>query len=179
MPTNSKLFSDRMNDETFRIYIPEYYQPTLPDYFKQHRNSGYAVVNGQIVSDEEYQAHTGEPVLRDDFIPQPIYIADELNMCISSCPPAMIIDMDINQVPFRFQNIEDIPKVCDIMDGYQQEMYPYASRSVELKQYLDQTRSTCAKLKSAYEEMKHDEAVRHNKQPKNSNSLLDLLKMMR
>ena len=50
MSQNTKLFSDRMNDEVFRVYIPEYYQPTLPNYFKQHRNSGYAVVNGRMRS---------------------------------------------------------------------------------------------------------------------------------
>ena len=179
MSQNTKLFSDRMNDEVFRVYIPEYYQPTLPNYFKQHRNSGYAVVNGRIVTDEEYQELTGEPVVRDDFIPQPIYMAAELNMCISSCPPAMIVDMDVNNVPFKFQNIEDMPKVCEIMEGYEQEMFSYISRSSELKQYIETMRGTCVKLRAAYEELKRDYALNHGIETPKSNSLLDFLKMMR
>ena len=173
-----KLFSDRMNDETFRLYIPEYYQPTLPEYFKKHRQSGYAVINGQMVSDEEFQQITGEPVIRDDFVPLPIYQAAELNMCISSCPPSMIVDMDVNNVPFKFQDIEDIPKVCEIMDGYQQEMSPYASRSAELKQYLATTLGTCIKLKAAYKEMKRDYALNHNLEDPRQSSFADLLKQM-
>ena len=179
MSQNTKLYSDRMNDEVFRIYIPEYYQPTLPSYFKQHRNSGYAVVNGRMVTDEEYQELTGETVVRDDFVPQPIYSAAELNMCISSCTPAMVVDMDVNNVPFRFQDIEDMPKICEIMDGYEQEMHSYISRSAELKHYIETMRGTCIKLRAAYAEIKRDRALNSGQEPERSNSLADLLKLMK
>lgn len=174
-----QLYSDQMNDTTFRVYIPEYYIPALPNYFKNHRSSGYAVVNGRMVSDEEYYEITGLKVDRDDFIPKPIYMADDLNMCISSCSPAMIIDMDINLVPFKFKDIEDMPRVCEIMRGYDDEMSPYLTRSQDLKRYMDNVRSTRVKLQTAYDEIKRDYAINHGLEQPKDNSLATLLKNLK
>lgn len=174
-----ELFSDRINEETFQLEIPEYYQPVLPEYFKQRVHSGYAVVNGRIVSDEEYQELTGQMVERNDFVPSPLYVGEPLNMCISSCSTATIIDMDTNLVPFRFLELEDIPKVIEIIQGYNSEMSPFISRSVELQKYVDRAKTTLGKLQEAYAEMKHDFNIRHNIKENKQVSLLDLLNFMK
>lgn len=174
-----ELFSDRINEETFQLEIPEYYQPVLPEYFKQRVNSGYAVVNGRIVSDEEYQELTGQMVERNDFVPSPLYVGEPLNMCISSCSTATIIDMDTNLVPFRFLELEDIPKVIEIIQGYNSEMSPFISRSAELQKYVDRAKTTLGKLQEAYAEMKHDFNIRHNIKENKQVSLLDLLNFMK
>ena len=174
-----ELFSDRINEETFQLEIPEYYQPVLPEYFKQRVNSGYAVVNGRIVSDEEYQELTGQMVERNDFVPSPLYVGEPLNMCISSCSTATIIDMDTNLVPFRFLELEDIPKVIEIIQGYNSEMSPFISRSVELQKYVDRAKTSPGKLHETYAEMKHDFNIRHNIKENKQVSLLDLLNFMK
>lgn len=174
-----QLFSDRINEDTFQLEIPEYYQPVLPEYFKQRVNSGYAVVNGRIVSDEEYQELTGQMVERNDFVPSPLYVGEPFNMCISSCSTATIIDMDTNLVPFRFLELEDIPKVIEIIQGYNSEMSPFISRSVELQKYVDRAKTTLGKLQETYAEMKHDFNVRHNIKENKQVSLLDLLSFMK
>lgn len=176
---NDRLYSDIINTDTFRMEVPEYYQPALPEYFKRHLHSGYAVINGQIVSDEEYYERTGEHVERDDFIPAPLYVGEPLNMCISSCSTATIIDMDQNLVPFRFMDIEDMPRVIDIIKGYLHEMAPYIDRSAELKRYIDIARTTMGKIQESYKEMKHDFNIRHHIEKNDPLSFFELLNNMR
>lgn len=173
-----QLYSNRINDETFRLYIPEYYQPNLPSYYRNTRVSGNAVVNGKLVSDEEYKELTGMEVERDTFIPSPIFIAGELDMCISSCSTATIIDMDHNEVPFKFVNIEDIKTILAIIEGYVREMTPYMSRSRELETYIKKANSTYIKLEAAYKEISRDYRInKHLPKPKPA-TLAEILREM-
>ena len=172
---DNTTYSTKINNYTFQMEVPEYYQPALPEYFKRHLHSGYAVVNGRIVSDEEYFELTGEHVDRDDFIPAPLYVGEPLNMCISPCSTATIIDMDQNLVPFRFINMEDMPKVAEIIEGYLKEMYPYIDRSAELKRYIGIAQITMGKIREAYKEMKHDFNIRHNIQRTDPLTFFELL----
>ena len=170
-----QTYSTKINKTTFQMEVPEYYQPALPEYFKRHLQSGYAVVNGRIVTDEEYYELTGKHVDRDDFIPTPLYVGEPLNMCISPCSTATIIDMDQNLVPFRFMDMEDMPKVVEIIEGYLHEMAPYIDRSAELKRYIEIAQVTMGKIREAYKEMKHDFNIRHNIKKTDPLSFFELL----
>lgn len=176
---DNRLFSERINRDCFMLEVPEYYQPGLPNYFRESRSSGRAMVNGVFVSDKEYQELTGNAVERDNYVPSPIYRAEELNMCLSSCTGGVIIDMIDNMVPFKFTNIHDILKVVEIIDGYTDELGPYESRSSEIKIYLAKARTAAGKLRSAYAEIKRDMDLNAGRMPEKPAGLIGLLKEMR
>ena len=160
------------------LEVPEYYQPYLPNYFRQARSTGQAMVNGRFVSDEEYNELTGEAVDRPNFVPHPIYISEELNMCHASCTPAMVIDMVDNMVPFKFINIEDALTIADIIDGYVAEVSPYESANRDLQNYNTRARTASNKLRVAYEEITRDMALNAGRKPYKPQTLIEILKGM-
>ena len=69
--------------------------------------------------------------------------------------------------------------MIEIIQGYNSEMSPFISRSVELQKYVDRAKTTLGKLQETYAEMKHDFNIRHNIKENKQVSLLDLLNFMK
>lgn len=140
---NCRSFGEALNTIRFELRIPEYYDPNIPDYYKEERKSDPPVVNGEIVSwDEYYEKYPDRKNERPKtFIPRPIYKAEDYNMCVAMLPISDIIDLCDNNVPFDFVRLSDLEWVIELMDGYVREVSAYIGFNAQLDLFLSRLRN--------------------------------------
>lgn len=173
-----RTFSDAMNKLKFELSVPEYYETTIPEYFRRQMEPPKPIVNGMEVEWDEYlETHPGEKP--ETFIPNPFFKSEELNRAFARKTCAEIIDLIINNVPFEFVRFEDIELVIGIFDGYYEEIKSYIPLNPHLKVFTDNMASSRIRLVEAYNDVTR---YRDNTNPniiKKPLTLLDILSKMR
>jgi hypothetical protein len=167
-----------MNNLTFQVSVPEYYDIVVPEYYRKRMEPPKPVVNGMEVEWDEYlETHPGEKP--ESFIPSPIYKSEELNRSYARKSCSEIIDLIINEVSFEFIRFEDIALVIDIFDGYYDEIKSYIQLNDELRRFVNNMAIARSKLLEAYNDVTR---YRDNTNPfadKKPLSLIDILNRMR
>ena len=137
-------FGEALNNILFELRVPEYYDPNLPSYYKEPRKSDPPVINGEIVSwDEYYERYPDRKNsdARQSFIPGTIYKSEEYNMSETRLCISDIIDLCDNKIPFDFVRVEDLEWVVELMDGYVREVNPYVGFNQKLDIFLSRLRN--------------------------------------
>lgn len=141
-------YSDMMNNRTFYVYIPEYYQPLLPSHFKEIHKADPPMINGMPVSQDEWKEKMGtsEGLYEQPFIPSPLYVGEPMNETFAVKTVAEIIDLVKNAVPFRIKEYEDIEIIIEIMGKYLNEVSPYIAQNKELEIYIRSLNAAAQKM---------------------------------
>ena len=177
---NCNSFGEALNTICFELVVPEYYDPTLSDYYKEPRKSDPPVINGEIVTfDEYYEKH---PEAKNDtsnnFIPSPIYKAEDYNLAYTLGTISDIIDLCDNNVEFYVTKMSDLEWIVDLMDGYVKEVSPYIGFNQQLNVFLSRLRNARKIISEANEKtirfLENSKPIDKRK-PK---SIVDILKTM-
>lgn len=173
-------FGEALNTIKFELIVPEYYEPNLPDYYKEPRKSDPPVINGEIVTWDEYYAK--HPEAKDaaykSFVPLPIYKAEDNNLAWTRATIADIIDLCDNNITFYFTKYSDLEWVVDLMDGYVKEVNPYVGFNQNLNSFLTRLRVARKVISEAND---HNIAILESKKPdsqKRTKSIVDILNSM-
>ena len=136
-------FGEALNNILFELRVPEYYDPNIPSYYKEPRKSDPPVVNGEIVSwDEYYEKYPDRREAQPKtFIPRTIYQSEDMNMAVAMMSISDIIDLCDNNVPFDFVRLADLEWVVELMDGYVREVAPYVGFNQQLDIFLSRLRN--------------------------------------
>ena len=153
---NCKTFGDALNQIMFELRIPEYYDPNLPNYYKQPRKSDPPILNGEIVTWDEYYARFPEERNNapKSFIPLTIFKSEDMNMTDARLSVSDIIDMCENNVPFDFVKYSDIEWVIMLMDGYVHEVQDFILYNKNLERYISRLRKARQILSEVNEQNK-------------------------
>lgn len=180
MPIIPKIvYSQLVNTVSFNVLMPEYYNVNISDYFKKEQRGPLPVVNGHQVSWEEYLQREGASDDNEYFVPDPLYVGEDMNCVLSSKTPAGIVDLVTNEVPFKFENNNDITAVLAILDGYVEEIKPYLIANPELDIVLTNIAKTKLKLTNYQTSLVEDDIATGKVKPKESLSITDLLAFVR
>ena len=82
------------------------------------------------------------PVYYEEHGVSPIFETEDLNECNARSTISDIVDMTINEVPFRIINPNDISVILDIIYKYLQQVAPYVDSSPALKTFVDRITTT-------------------------------------
>ena len=173
------VFSDLVNNTSFPLLVPEYYNVNVSDYFKKEMKGPPPIVNGQQVTWEEYLEREGAVDENEYFIPDPLYVGEDMNCTYTSKSPAGIVDLVVNNVPFKFEKFDDIASVIAILDGYVEEVTPYLVANPDLQIVLDNVSQTRLKLTNYQTSVLEDREMKGQNGPKRPLSIADLLKFVR
>ena len=175
-----RTFGEALNTILFELRVPEYYDPNLPSYYKEPRKSDPPVINGEIVSWEEY--YEKFPTERNNeqkpFTPLTIYKSEDYNMSVTKATISDMIDLCDNNVPFDFVKLSDLEWVVDLMDGYVREVSPYVGFNQQLDVFLNRLRNA---RKSISEVNELNKRYLENSQPidkRKPKSLIEILNAM-
>ena len=140
---NCNSFGEALNTLKFRIIVPEYYDPNLPNYYKEPIRTDPPVVNGEFVTWEEYYAKYPDRKIDapKPYIPRTIFKAEDYDLAEAMMTVSDIIDLCDNNVEFTFTRLSDLEYVIALMNGYEQEVYPYIGRHAKLDRFMARLRN--------------------------------------
>ncbi len=175
-----RTFGEALNTILFELRVPEYYDPNLPSYYKEPRKSDPPIINGEIVTWDEYYEKYPERKQLDPkpFIPLTIYKSEDYNMSVTKATISDMIDLCDNNVPFDFVKLSDLEWVVELMDGYVREVSAYIGFNQQLDVFLGRLRNArklIAEVNELNKNYLENTLPADKKQPK---SLIDILKSM-
>lgn len=164
-----------INTKKFEVRIPEYYDLTVPDYFKKPVKKSVPMVNGQPVDDpEDYYKNHPEAVRDEDFVPSMLFKDEEYNMTISMMTVIELVDLIDNNVLFDIVDLNKIEEIIDILNSYITVMFEYEKVDREISIVMPKIKKAKEVIKSGYD----SEMIRRRKDTgiKRHMSLLDMIK---
>lgn len=145
-------YSKLMNELLFTVHVPEYYDPTLPEYYRKPSQKLPPIVNGIPVTMDEYIEKNPEFVPDEDFIPDIIHKYGEMDMTLSNLSIARILDLLENKVPFMIDTLDSVQKILEIIDGYLQQLKQYMTFNSKAKDITNKIIPMRCEIEKVYKE---------------------------
>ena len=175
---NCNTFGDALNKIKFEIHVPEYYEADLPNFYRKPLPKDPPVLNGELVSWDEYQEHCASFEAKPKAeIPSLIYNPEDNNIAYTKQTVAEMLDMFVNKVPFDILRIRDIEYIVLLIRGYLEEMSPYFNQNARLDSFVSKLRQMLNHFDTIYQ----DSIVRlFNRHPelRRPKSISDILKCL-
>lgn len=117
-----------LEEKVFPVYTAEYYDPNISPYFMTPQQEEAPVVDGIPMTHEEYKALHPDYEIPRQWTPRPVYQTFDLNMSRSFHCTRELIDMCNTDVPFRFENREDMAESVGIAESFMMLLMSYRDK---------------------------------------------------
>lgn len=143
-----------LNKRTFKVYVPESYEPNLT---AEDMERGYSPSKVSILAQnapsikKQKEGVVYNPL---PFLPAEYYQEEEY--AVAMYPATYIVDMCFTEVSFRFANMDDVITVYELIKQYIDQANILINETEnkvapEIKVFLDKCRNALSKLRDKYE----------------------------
>ena len=144
------LLSERMNDKTFEVVIPEIYTKVIPKYYTGPTKSDLPRVNGIPVTMGEYTQKYQNFRPTEEFTPDMVFTPPEQNKATAMQSIADMVEMIDNDIEFAIKNpSQNYPIILEIISNYCKVLAKVAS-DPERARYLEKARTAGFVIEASY-----------------------------